>query len=174
VIYDHKLDIRFVRIADWSSFFIGIKETGGLVFTHVGVLTDPDENGVRYEYGARLHVDGSLTGRPGVQRRPLDYAKFEYQEPVSIPVTAWEHEHFWLAMDRVAGERYSQRSIFGIAVHFDFRDEHGFICSSLVDWGFYHAEMLPHELRGSERLLTPMDDYYLCLGLRDGRNVAIN
>ncbi len=168
MIYSNQLNIRFVAERTFSSFFILLKETGK-AFSHVGAITDPNEQGARYEFGARVHIDKSLTGNSGVQLRPLDYAEFEYQETISIPVTAWEHEHFWMALSRVSGERYSKRSILGFVTSFNFDDQHGFICSSLIPWGFYAAGMLPHELITRERFTDPEDCYYLCLGLRDGR-----
>ena len=167
--FTHQLDLRFVRVADLASWLIAKRETGVKRYTHVGAITDPDSYRLRYEFGARAHVDGSLTGEPGVQRRPLDYATFEYQALVSIPVTAWEHEHFWLALDRIQGWRYSRRSILGF-VGFEFKDEHGFICSATDLWGFRNADMLPRELRSDIRDMDPQDTYNFALGLREGRN----
>lgn len=171
--YTHAINLRYVRIDNFATWAIALRETGGRKkYTHVGAITDPDASGVRFEYGARHRVDGALSDKPGVQYRPLDYATFKYQALVSIPVTEHEHYLFWGALKAVEGWPYSDRTILGFVTGHNFDDRHGFICDAVDLWGLRHAGMLPKELHGDIRMMDPMDSFYLALGIRDNRKVG--
>ena len=168
MISTHQLDLRFVaerNIGSWLIRWYGAEE-----FSHVGVI----RNGTR-EFGARYGKDGA--DAPGVQYRPLDYAKFTRTKLISVPVTEFEWTLFWKEADKLVGKPYSSRLIFGFAVEHDFDTATGFICSTLLGYLLKYLNLLPRELHKRIHLLTPEDIYLLVLGLRDGsmyRSVAIS
>lgn len=163
------LRFRFVSKRDIPTAFITWSEDGigwRFGFSHVGVMRFMD--GELYEFGARLGVSKSITGRSGVQYRPHNYAKFYKEETVYVPCTNDQYELFWDAAEEIKDKRYSLRTIFGFALGFQFHDESGFICSALMPYLLYRAGMLPRELVAQERHMNPLGFFYLALGLREG------
>ena len=166
--------VRFVRENDLSSLLIRWhdgtlgRRAGRLAFSHVGLITTDGT----WELGARVRVDRSRTGDPGIQYRPAEYAEFADREEVRIECTQAEHDAVWSAGDRLVGWPYSRRTILGFALGYQFRDEHGFVCSAFVPYCLYRAGMLPPELAAQERRMDPMSDYYLLVGMREGRRSA--
>ena len=74
------LTFRFVSQDNLPSRLIEMEEAAPYPIAHVGVITDDG----KYEFGARLGVNGSLTGRSGVQYRPVNYADFTSEVYVQL------------------------------------------------------------------------------------------
>jgi len=164
--------LRFVREAGVISWAID-RLTGGFLtgtgprWSHVGIMIggwelrgfglEPDQE---YEFGARNSPDQSITGRPGVQFRRQDYARFTDQSRVHIPVTREEHAAFWRLASKVNGVAYSRRTIEGYLTGINVPERAyglAFDCSTLAAWLLLNTgdDLMPREFRRELRQISP-------------------
>jgi hypothetical protein len=176
------LDFRFVREPGLVSWLID-RGTGGFLryrgprWSHVGlILAGAEIVGLNprarlvstqtYEFGARSGVDRAVAGRPGVQFRPYDYARFLDSAIVAVPVTNREWLAFWGLARKIEGAAYSETTIEGFLTG-DNVPEHArelaFDCSTLSAWLCLHglSTALPPAFRGELRQISPNAFYYL-------------
>jgi hypothetical protein len=111
-------------------------------------------------------VNRAYSGRSGVQYRPENYATFTAQSLVAVPVTPAEYAEFRRLMSVIEGCPYSRHGIEGFVEGMNRPEKPGtiaFICSSMCAWLCYHAgpNMLPAELRGELREISPNGWYYI-------------
>lgn len=168
------IELRFVREAGLCSDAIAWFG-GDLGFSHVGaVVRGPDRpwwwprnlsycGSPGYELGARLSPDRSLTGRPGVQLRPLDYVRFVREECVSIPATPDQEHDFWSAWSRQLGCPYSIRTILGFVFDREFRDRGHWDCSTGCAWSLVEGGVFPASLRRVLQQISPNTLYAMSL-----------
>ena len=173
------LNFRFVVEEDSSGLFIQWYEVGGP--THVGLLFpggvlsgDQRADLTReYEFGARIGVDKALSGKPGVQFRPADYATFARTEVIVLPVTGAEYSAVWAGMHRALGAGYSVREILAFVAGRELgHAHHSFICSVVIVWLLGLAGIAPLEVRGHEHEFTPAACRWLILGVKRGRELV--
>lgn len=164
---DPTIRLRFVTEPGLGAALIRWR-SGGL-FSHVGAISGDG----RFEFGARAGVDGAPSGQPGVQYRPLDYARFTGEAHIEIPCTAFELRRFWRAAERIEGCGYSLAEIVGDALDVAVRVYGRFVCAAAVHWMLTEARMTAPIERDRSRLIVPDWLYGYCSGLARGRRWAV-
>ena len=87
------LTFRFVSQDNLPSRLIEMEKAAPYPIAHAWRDNERWQVRVRRAAGA----DGSLTGRSGVQYRPVDYADFTSEVYVQLQITQAQHGAFWLA-----------------------------------------------------------------------------
>lgn len=166
--------LRFVREPGLLSWLID-RGTGGFLkqgarWSHVGILIGgnavPHEMGswlfptTVFEFGARDSVDGSVTGKAGVQLRPQNYARFADQIIINIPITQDEWTAFWALAAKVNGAPYSSATIEGFLLGEQIPDDPktvAFDCSTLVAWLMLNCSktLFPQGMAARLREISP-------------------
>jgi len=161
--------LRFVADKSLTSKLI-VYFGGALGFSHVGAITFDG-----YELGARDDVEQSVTGEPGVQRRPEAYARFTNIAELIIPSTAEERTIFWRSLDKEVGKPYSKNTILGFVLGRNIKDEHpAWDCSTLQAWALLRAGILPRELDDHLRQITPDTLYAMAFSVKHAREQAMS
>lgn len=139
--------IRFVTQEDVES--IAIRAYTWCAFSHVEfVLDDGTTLGARTDHN------------PGVQIRPINYAKFSNEERYNIPVTDEQKAIIMAFAHAQVGKPYDVKDIFGIFTHRDWRDDGSWICSELVTAAFEKGGVyLLNSQSEYVNRVTPADDY---------------
>ncbi|MDE2468830.1 MAG: hypothetical protein KGL35_08820 [Bradyrhizobium sp.] len=160
------IELRFVREADLSSPIIAWFG-GNLGYSHVGAVLPVGSlrpvwwprgyayGRTGYELGARLRANRSLSGKAGVQLRPLDYARFTRQCYVSLPASEEQTARFWALWSAQLGCPYSWRTILGFALGREIHDHGAWDCSTGIAWATVGCGVFPEALRPHLQQITP-------------------
>lgn len=135
-------------------------------------MDDPESLLIRaFDHGAFSHVDaitqdGFLIGArsdvclgvsPGVQSRPIGYAKFSVIKQVFLETTPECMLAFYAFLNQQIGKPYDKSAILAFAFDRDWRSEGSYFCSELIALALEKASYFSYPLSATANKITPAD-----------------